>query len=242
MTLNDASSLTGTEVIALIPAYNEGKKIAAVIEQTRAYLPVLVVDDGSKDNTADQAEKSGAVVVRQVPNQGKGAALKNGFRWAVDHNVGAVIMLDADGQHAPNEIPRFLEKYHAQRSDLIIGEREYGKMPPVRRFTNHIGRWTFSWAMGQYIPDNQSGYRLVSNPLMRLLLDSQEQGFHFEVEMIMTCVKNDLRLDWVPISTIYADEHSHINPIEHVPNFFRVVLKTRREMQAARRAKNLARN
>lgn len=228
---------TESGVLALIPAYNEGRKISAVIQQTRQYLPALVVDDGSKDDTAEKAEQAGASVVRQVPNQGKGAALKRGFAWALEQGFDAVIMLDADGQHDPNEIPRFLEAYRERGGDLIIGAREYSKMPIIRRCTNTIGLWSFSWAMGQYIPDNQSGYRLLTRRLMEAVLDSREQGFHFEVEMIMTCVKQDMKLDWVPISTIYEDEHSHINPIEHVPNFFRVVFKARREMSQHRRRK-----
>lgn len=232
--MNEESPTVNKNILALIPAYNEAKKIGPVVELTRQYLPVLVVDDGSKDDTHAVAAQAGAQVVRHPKNQGKGAALKTGYRWALDNGFDAVVMLDADGQHDPTEIPLFLEA-HAQRGgDLIIGARNYLKMPIIRCITNHIGRWTFSWAMGQSIPDNQSGYRLLSRELMGKLLESREEGFHFEVEMIMTCVKHGLRLDWVPIQTIYLDESSHINPIEHVPNFFRVVLQSRREMQAWR--------
>lgn len=243
--MSDNLQTTKKNILALIPAYNEAKRVGRVVELTRRYLPVLVVDDGSKDDTHVVAAQAGAEVVRHPKNQGKGAALKTGFRWALEHDYDAVVMLDADGQHDPAEIPLFLEA-HAQRGgDLIIGARDYLKMPIVRCFTNHIGRWTFSWAMGQYIPDNQSGYRLLSRALMERLLESREQGFHFEVEMIMTCVKSGLRLDWVSIQTIYQGEGSHINPIEHVPNFFRVVFQARREMQAWRaeqRKRRTARN
>ena len=232
--MSEPSQFAGKNILALIPAYNEAKRVGPVIELTRRYLPVLVVDDGSIDDTHAVAEQAGARVVRHLKNQGKGAALKTGYRWALDNGYDAVIMLDADGQHDPTEIPLFLAAYAERGGDLIIGARDYMQMPIVRRFTNHIGRWTFSWAMGQYIPDNQSGYRLLSRELMQKLIESREEGFHFEVEMIMTCVKNGLRLDWVPIQTIYRGESSHINPIEHVPNFFRVVLQARREMQAWR--------
>ena len=95
-------------ILALIPGYQEGPRIAAVATGAARYLPVVVVDDGSTDDTADQAEAAGATVIRQVPNQGKGAALRAGFRHALEKGADAVVTLDADGQHDPDEIPVFL--------------------------------------------------------------------------------------------------------------------------------------
>ena len=219
------------KIIALIPAYNEAQRISPVIEAALAYLPVLVVDDGSSDDTAAVAEAAGAHVLHQIPNQGKGAALRAGFRWAIEHETLAVLTLDADGQHDPHEIPKFLRKYEETSADMIIGARDFSQIPPVRRLANNLGRITFSWAVGQDIPDNQSGYRLISRRLMQALLDSDEQGFEFEVEMIQVCIKRGYRLEWVPIRTIYAGETSHISPIKHVQNYLRVVLKARRNMK-----------
>lgn len=221
------------KIIALIPGYNEAERVAAVIEQARAFLPVLVVDDGSKDETAAVAEAAGATVLRQVPNQGKGAALKRGFRWAIDNGVESVLMLDADGQHDPAEIPKFLQAQTAHNSDLIIGYRNFKEMPFKRRVANTVGRTSLSWAMGQRILDNQSGYRMVSRRLMQATLESAEAGFEFEVDMVVLCIRRGMRLDWVPIRTIYAGEESHIKPWHHIKNFFRVVRKTRRLMKAA---------
>ncbi len=220
-------------LVALIPGYNEAERIGAVIEATRAYLPVVVVDDGSSDDTAAVAAAAGATVLKQVPNQGKGAALKRGFRWALDNNVDAVIMLDADGQHDPAEIPKFLHAHATHGSDLIIGYRDFRAMPFTRRVANTVGRASLSWAMGRKILDNQSGYRLVSARLMQATLESDEAGFEFEVDMVVLCIRRGMRLDWVPIRTIYAGEGSHIKPWQHVKNFFRVVRKTRRAMKAA---------
>jgi glycosyltransferase involved in cell wall biosynthesis len=214
--------------LALIPAYNEAAGIAAVVAAAREYLPVLVVDDGSGDDTASLAEAAGAQVLRQVPNQGKGAALKAGFRWAIEHEFTAVLTLDADGQHDPHEIPGFLRAHRAQQADLVIGQRDFSRMPPSRRLANSIGRWSFSWAVGADIPDNQSGYRLVSRRLMQALLESSEQGFEYEVEMIAICVRRDYRLSWVPIRTIYAGEASHIRPLQHIRNYMRILWKVRR--------------
>ena len=220
-----------TNVLALIPAHNEARTITRVVMGAGAHLPVLVVDDGSTDDTATLAQSAGAVVLRQVSNQGKGEALRTGFRRALAEGTKAVITLDGDGQHDPAEIPRFLAAYGAGRADLIIGHRDFRQMPPVRRLANWLGRWVFSWALGQEIRDNQSGYRLVGRRLMEAMLTDRESGFEFEMEMITTCLRNGLALDWVPIRTIYAGEASHINNLQHVKNFLRVAWQTRRGRQ-----------
>lgn len=221
------------KILALVPGYNEAERIHAVIEAARAFLPVIVIDDGSTDDTSTVAEQAGATVLRQVPNQGKGAALKRGFRWAIEREADAVVMLDADGQHDPAEIPKFLHEHATHQSDLIIGYRDFTRMPFTRRVANTIGRASISWAMGQKILDNQSGYRLVSRRLMQATLESDEAGFEFEVDMVVLCIRRGMRLDWVPIKTIYAGEGSHIKPWQHVRNFFRVIFKARRLMKAA---------
>jgi glycosyltransferase involved in cell wall biosynthesis len=204
--------------------------VASVVLRARAHLNVLVVDDGSRDDTADKAESAGAVVLRQVPNQGKGAALRAGFTWAIQNHAAAVVTLDADGQHDPAEIPSFLAAYTATQSDLIIGERNFKSMPWVRKLSNAVGRRVFSWAMGRHISDNQSGYRLLSRRLMEALLQSPEQGFEFEMEMIAVAVERGFSISGVPIRTIYAGEKSHIRPIPHVIHFFRVAFATRKRM------------
>lgn len=215
-------------VIALIPAYQEAPRVAAVVQTTRQYLPVLVVDDGSTDDTASEAQAAGATVIRQVPNAGKGAALRAGFRQALADGAAAVVTLDADGQHDPAEIPAFLATFQARRPGLIVGRRDFGEMPPVRRLSNILGGAAVSLALGRIVPDNQSGYRLISRELMRAMLDSDESGFEFEVEMIARCVALGLPLDWVPIRTIYAGEPSHIQPWRHFTEFMRVVRKAHR--------------
>ena len=218
-----------SEILALIPAYNEETRLAGVVAGAIQHLPVLVVDDGSTDATAPVAKVAGASVVIQEPNQGKGAALQAGFRRAIDRGYEAVVTLDADGQHDPAEIPKFLTAYRTGGAELIIGRRDFSQMPPVRRLANWLGGLAFSWALGQRVPDNQSGYRLIGRRLMQAMLDSEEQGFEYEVEMITVCVRYGFDLDWVPIRTIYAGESSHINPLQHVKDFARIIWKTRQE-------------
>ena len=202
-----------------------------VIEGTLPHLPVLVVDDGSSDGTAARAEEYQVNVLRQQPNQGKGAALRAGFNWALTEGFEAVVTLDADGQHDPAEIPKFLLAYEEGNPDLIIGARDFSQIPLVRRFANTIGRWSFSWALGEPVRDNQSGYRLLSRHMMEAVLGSHEQGFEFEVDMIVECVQRGYQLEWVPIRTIYAGEKSHINPFEHSANWVRIVWQTRQRVQ-----------
>jgi glycosyltransferase involved in cell wall biosynthesis len=221
--MNDADA-----IIALIPAYNAAQFLADVVTEARRHLPVLVVDDGSRDATASVAERAGASVIRQAPNQGKGVALRTGLRRALDDGHDAIVTLDADGQHDPAEIPVFLHAFRHRRPDLIIGARDFHAMPPVRRLANTLGGRAFSWGMRAPIRDNQSGYRLISRRLARAVLESDEAGFEFEVEMIMTCLDRGFALDWVPIRTIYADEESHIRPVHHVVQFLRMVREARR--------------
>jgi glycosyltransferase involved in cell wall biosynthesis len=189
------------------------------------------VNDGSKDRTLEIARATSARVVDQQPNQGKGAALQRGFREALALGVKAVITLDADGQHDPNEIPLFVERYRQTGADLIIGERDFSRMPMVRRVSNTVGRHSFSWALGRKVRDNQSGYRLLSRRLMEVLLENPEKGFEFEMDMIVKTVKRGWQVTGVPISTIYGDEKSNIKPVDHVVHFFRMVRDTRRAMR-----------
>ena len=226
--------MTDPKIVALIPAYNESAHIAAVVTTAARYLPVLVVDDGSKDETASLAEAAGASVLRQVPNQGKGAALANGFRRCLVEGCQAAVMLDGDGQHDPDEIPKFLACYASQPVGLVIGQRDFSRMPFPRSLSNPIGRWLFSWAVGQHVPDNQSGYRLLGRRLMAATLDSRETGFEFEVEMIAVCLRNGWTLGWVPISTIYAGEPSHVRPLAHLRHFVRATREARRLMREGR--------
>lgn len=220
-----------TKYMAVIPAYNEAKHIAQVVQFARRYVPVLVVDVGSTDQTAQLAREAGAEVLCQPFNQGKGAALRAGFLHAVNMGCEAVITLNGNGQHDPREIHKFVQRHAARPADLIIGQRDFQKMPFSRRLANTTGRWLFSWAIGRFIPDNQSGYRMLSRNFILKLLDSHEQGFEFEVEMLVTCLKHHLDLDWVKIRTIYAGEASYIQPVTHTVNFLRVVWATRQSMQ-----------
>ncbi len=216
-------------ILILIPAYNEAERVGAVIKASKPYGPVLVVDDGSKDQTSDVSRSAGAEVIRQEPNQGKGAALVRGFNYGLEQGYDAVLTLDADGQHDPSEISLFIQDFISNGSDLIIGKRDFSKMPFPRNITNRIGTWSFSDAMQQHIPDNQSGYRLHSRRLLQEALTSSEHGFEFEVEIILRCVIKGYKISWIPIKTIYnARQNSKISPLRHAWKFYRLVYRARK--------------
>ncbi len=217
-----------TQVCALIPAHDEGPRIGRVVADARIHVPVLVVDDGSTDATGVEAAAAGASVLRQEPNQGKGAALRAGFARAIGDGALAVITLDGDGQHDPAELPRFLAEERAHPGELVVGRRDFRRMPLVRRFSNLTGTILLSAAVGQWIPDNQSGYRLIGRRLMAAMLESREDGFAFEVEMIAVCLREGWPIRWVPISTIYGEERSHIRPLQHLREFVGVTRRARR--------------
>lgn len=231
MTALDARSRDA--LLVVVPAHDEAPRIGRVVEAARRHLPVLVVDDGSSDDTAKIAEDAGARVIRQAPNQGKGAALRAGFGAAIAEGIEAVITLDGDGQHDPAEIPAFLGEYARRtvagaRTELIVGRRDFRRMPPVRRASNWLGTVTLSAALGRWIDDNQSGYRLVGRRLMTAMLESAESGFAFEVEMIAVCLRERWPIAWVPIRTIYGEERSHIRPLRHLREFLAVTGRARR--------------
>jgi glycosyltransferase involved in cell wall biosynthesis len=221
------------KIVAVIPAHDEAPRVARVVAAAARYLPVILVDDGSADDTAAVAEGAGATVLRQTPNQGKGAALRAGFSAALPQGAEAVVTLDADGQHDPAEIPAFLGAYarrgvSGEATELIVGRRNFRRMPPVRRLANLLGTAVLSGAVGRWIPDNQSGYRLVGRRLMTAMLESRESGFAFEVEMIAVCLREGWPISWVPIRTIYGDERSHIRPGRHLREFLDVTARARR--------------
>jgi glycosyltransferase involved in cell wall biosynthesis len=226
-------------VLAVIPAHDEAARIRSVVDGARRHVEVLVVDDGSSDETAQIAEAAGARVIRQSPNQGKGAALRAGFTAALESGAEAVITLDGDGQHDPSEIPTFLGTYawravDGRATELIVGRRDFRRMPPVRRLSNWMGTLVLSGSLGRWIADNQSGYRLIGRRLMRAMLESRDSGFAFEVEMIAVCLREKWPVDWVPIRTIYGDETSHIQPLQHLREFVSVTARARRIARGGR--------
>jgi glycosyltransferase involved in cell wall biosynthesis len=221
-------------LLILIPAWNEAERIGNVLDQIPDDLSVLVVDDGSSDASAEVARKHGAQVFSHEENFGKGVALMNGFRKALERDFVGVITMDADGQHNPAEIGLFLNAFHETGADLIIGRRSPRQMPFPRNFANAFGSWLLSRILATEIYDNQSGYRLYSRVILEQL-EMRRTGFEFEVDVILQALEGGYELGWVDIETIYLDSiTSHFRPLADTMKFFSVVwlaFQTRRNMK-----------
>lgn len=218
-----------SRILALIPAWNEAARIGPIVEGARKHLPVLVVDDGSTDDTAGVAQEAGAIVVRHPQNRRKGAALQTGFSWALEHGYDAVLTLDADGQHDPAEIPKFVAALEAGAGHLIIGERDFSQMPWPRWWSTPLGAFLLSWALGTRVTDNQSGYRLLTRSFIERL-QFTTAGFEMEVEMIAQAVRLGVPITWVPIRTIYGiGKPSYFHPIKDTLRFLRTVWRIWRD-------------
>jgi glycosyltransferase involved in cell wall biosynthesis len=203
-------------VLAGIAAYNEARYVGSVVLQARQYVDeVLVVDDGSNDNTARVAELAGATVIRHAENKGKGAAIKSILAEAKQRNPDILILLDADAQHDPNEIPTLIKPV-LEGSDLVIGSREAqkDKTPRYRRLGQKVIFQSARLASKTNISDSESGFRALS-PKAINELDLKENGFAIESEMITRAADKNLKITEVPISNIYTIDGSTLNPIRH---------------------------
>jgi glycosyltransferase involved in cell wall biosynthesis len=205
-------------IAVVIPAYNAQRNVAEIVVEARKQLePVIVVDDGSKDGTGAVAEAVGAIVLRHEKNRGKGAALKTAFAWALDQGYDAVITVDADGQHLPGEIPKFVERYQRGKEDLIIGGRAhlFHEMLPRRRNANRLSAWCIAKCSGVEITDSQSGFRLYSARLLRAI-KLHTDGFDMESEVIVLAGRRGFRIITIPIDLGFVDgiSTSHFKPLK----------------------------
>ena len=207
---------TQPKVIAAMPAYNEGKYIGSLVLQARQYADeVIVVDDGSRDQTAQLAELAGATVVRHGQNQGYGSAIQSIMAEARKRNADILVIFDADAQHNPGEIPRLVEGIRAG-ADLVIGSREMGKSPTAtyRRVGQRILSRMTRVASRTRLSDTESGFRAYSRKALDNL-ELKEKGMAVSSEIVTEAVAKGLRVAEVPISVTYARDSSTLNPISH---------------------------
>lgn len=216
--------------IVIIPAFNaEGtlpellRRLALIVDASS----ILVVDDGSVDRTAAVAAELGIRVLQHRINKGKGAALRTGFEHARTLPLcEAVITLDADLQHAPEELPKFFEARMHSQANIIIGFRErLGTSMPFHRIaSNALTSWLVSARVGKEIRDSQSGYRLIGREVLEAVT-LNSQGYEMETELLVKATRKGFRVGFVPIQTVYGTGRSSMTHWHTTKQFLRVLLK-----------------
>lgn len=205
-----AHTAAGTaRVLAAIPCYNEERFIGSVVLKTRQYIhQVLVIDDGSADQTAHVAEAAGAVVIKHQRNSGKAEALNTAFAAASALGVDILVVLDGDGQHRPDEIPALVQAVLDEEADIVIGSRflkdAQGDIPNVRRAGQQLLTTATNIGSGVAVSDSQSGFRVFSRRAIQMLT-FRERGFSVEAEMQFLAAEHNLRVVERPITAVYAD-------------------------------------
>jgi len=199
----------------VIPARNEETNIRKVISETKKYISnIIVVDDGSKDKTSEEAKKEGIIVLKHIINLGKGAALKTGCDYAVKHGASHIIVLDADAQHEPSQIPEFLKEL--ENSDVVLGYRALDKkMPFILKFGNWFINKTTKLLYGLRLHDTQCGYRAFTADAYKKIR-WKSSNYSIESEMIASIGKRGLRYKEIPIRTIYTDKYKGTTVIDGI--------------------------
>ncbi len=219
-------------VAAVVPCFNAGERVAPVIAGLSELLDhVIVVDDGSTDGAAEPLRELGATVIVFPENQGKGFAMMRGFKEALAlPDVTCAAIVDADGQHNPNELPGLYEAFVEQNADLVIGAREFDQahVPWRSRFGNKLTAGITRILLGQRISDTQSGFRLHSRRLLEFVVGEIPGGrYETEMEILVKAVRAGFRVTTAPIQTIYEEGNpsSHFNKFRDSFRIYRKLLK-----------------
>jgi len=219
------------KLLIVIPALNAERSVGAVVRESKLVNDdVLVIDDGSSDRTGEIARDAGALVIRHDVNKGKGAALKTGFAYALENGFEVVVTLDADGQHLPHEISKFMTAYEETGGDLIIGGRAhlFPQMLPRRRFANRFSARSIAFASKTGVTDSQSGFRLYSAHLLRNVR-LRTNGFDLESEVIVYAGCRRFKVVTIPIELGFVDglSTSHYKPLADTLRIAWTVMRAR---------------
>jgi len=210
----------------IIPTYNESKAISGLISQIHKLgLKVIIIDDGSGDDTAKIALGAGAEVLRNQSNAGKGASLIKGYAFAVSRGFDAVISMDGDGQHSADDIEAFIQKAESSGCGIIIGNRMAMTkgMPFLRVVTNRFMSRIISAVAKQRMPDTQCGFRLIKKEVLQKL-DLSTSKYETESEILIKAARSGFKIESIPIKTIYSGQKSQINPFVDTFRFLRFII------------------
>jgi len=225
--------MNGPKIVALIPAFNEAKTLGSLIPEIQRWLPdVIVVDDGSTDQTSEIAKKNGAHVIAHPKNFGKGMALRSGFRTLLEKGYDGCVIVDGDGQHSPQDLPSFLNAAKDPQVGVIVGNRmrETSSMPFIRRLTNRFMSFVLSRLLQSDIPDTQCGFKFIRSDLLRVL-ELKASKYEIESEVLIEAKRHGFRIVSVPIRTIYKDEKSSIQPLRDTCLFLRLLTVRRKDLR-----------
>ncbi|MBR9680177.1 MAG: glycosyltransferase family 2 protein [Candidatus Altiarchaeota archaeon] len=188
-------------IAAIIPAKNEEKHISDVVKQTKKYVDlVMVIDDGSADNTAELARAAGAKVVKLSKNMGKGYAVRIGVERAAMEKAEIIVLIDGDGQHNPDDIPKLLKDL--DDADIVFGQRKGGKMPIIKRFGNWFLQRMFDLLFGYFLEDTQCGFRAFRTVIMQKIM-WKSKGYFMDTEIAARAGTNKLRINKTEIPIVY---------------------------------------
>ena len=220
-------------VAVTIPAYQAARWIEPVIRGVLTERrSVLVIDDGSSDETSEVATRAGAEVLRVPENRGKGNALRLAFETLFGRGAEAVITLDADGQHIPTEMAKLIETWRTSRADLVLGTRDhlYADMSPLRRFANTLSSRIISAVAGRTMLDIQTGFRLYTKELIDAV-GFPEARFEAESAVVVRALLRDFQLATVSIELAVVDgrQSSHYRPLVDSGRIARAVARARFE-------------
>ena len=218
--------MNAVQLVIAIPAYNEEAHIVTVVRGCLAQgAEVWVLDDGSIDRTSEMARQAGAYVIRREQNTGKGVMIRIALEQFLKSSAENLILMDADGQHDPAWIPKFIEIERTTGAPIVVGNRmeETRAMPWVRYLTNRLMSWMVSLLSGQKIPDSQCGFRLITRAFATHFRPSTTR-FDLESEMLIQAKRLGMSIASVPIPTIYRQCSSHIRPLPDTVRFLRLIL------------------
>ncbi|MEM5830979.1 MAG: glycosyltransferase family 2 protein [Candidatus Aenigmatarchaeota archaeon] len=191
--------------VAIVPAFNEEKTIDEVVKRLKKLnFEVIVVDDGSRDKTYEIAKKSGAIVIKHKKNKGKGFAIKTGIEYVIENlpNTKYIILIDADLQHLPEEAPRLIKKLE-EGYDLVKGYRSWKDVPFRHKLGNYFWSFLFFLFFGKYIRDLGNGYIAMKFEAAKILRKVLSGGYIIEAKILKECIKNNLKLGFVPVTVKY---------------------------------------
>lgn len=217
--------MSPTRVSIIIPCYNESQSVGNVIQKIRALLPdaeIIAVDDGSSDNTAEEALRAGATVYRHPYNIGNGAAVKTGIRKATGE---ILVFMDADGQHDPEDVPRLLT--HLPAYDMVVGARSMqGQATLMRGLGNKIYNWLATYVAKFSVQDLTSGFRAIKADIAKGFIYLLPNTYSYPTTITLGILRSGLSVQYIPIKVRKREKGaSHINLIRDGVRFFMIITR-----------------